>query len=493
MLPSEPAPTAVALVTIAVLLAASAVLSRVSGRAGVPLALVFLGVGMLAGERGLLGLAFNDYELTFRIGTIALVLILFDGGLNTPLAKMKSSLVPASVLATVGVVLCAAALAGCAYALGVPAPQAMLLGAVVSSTDAAAIFAALRGSGIHLKKRVGMTLEVESGLNDPMAVILTVQLTKAALTGEQVGWRIALDVTAELVVGAVVGIVVGKFAAFVLQRVHLSAGGLYPVLTVAIAFFAFGSSTLLHGSGFLSVYIAGIVVGNARIPYKGGIARVHDAIAWFSQVGMFLLLGLLSDPLRLTQVWGMGLVLGLVLTFVARPLSVIICLLPFDYPWRERLYIAWVGLRGPVPIILATYPVMAKAPGASLMFDVVFFIVVVSAVLPGATIKAVTAWTGLSSKAAPPAPALLEVTSTRLLHGNVIAFFVDKASAVSGVTIADLPFPSGAAVMLIVREDELVAPRGQVTLLPGDHIYVITRPEDEPFVNLMFGKREEID
>jgi cell volume regulation protein A len=338
-----------------------------------------------------------------------------------------------------------------------------------------------------------MTLEVESGLNDPMAVILTVQLTKVLVTGEPLGWRIGLEIVVELTVGAVVGWLVGRFGAWLLRKARLSAGGLYPVLTVALAFLAFGASTLVHGSGFLAVYVAAVIVGNAQIPYRGGIARVHDAIAWFSQVGMFLMLGLLSDPLRLTQVWGIGLVLGLALTFLARPLSVLACLAPFRYAWRERFSIAWLGLRGPVPIILATYPVMAKAPGASLMFDVVFFIVVVSAILPGATVKWVTKKAGLASTAAPPAPALLEVTSTRLLHGNVIAFFVDRASAVSGVQIADLPFPAGAAVMLIVRQDELVAPRGQVVLLPGDHIYVITRPEDEPLVNLMFGKREEID
>lgn len=492
-LPQEPTPTAVALVTVAILLAAAALLSRVSGRTGFPLALVFLGVGMLAGERGLLGLPFSDYELTFQIGTIALCLILFDGGMNTPLPHMRAQLAPSAMLATLGVVLTAATLAGFASLLGVPGPLALLIGAVVSSTDAAAVFAALRGSGLHLKKRVGMTLEMESGLNDPMAFILTVQITKAVLTGQPLTWRLAAEVVVELVVGAVVGIAVGKAGAFVLRRATLSAGGLYPVLTVSIAFLAFGASSLLHGSGFIAVYLAAVFLGNEKIPYRGGIARVHDAIAWFCQVGMFLLLGLLSDPLRLLEVAPIGLLLGAGLSFVARPLAVLLCLVGFKWSWKERLYVAWTGLRGPVPIIFATYPVMAGVPGSLLMFDVVFFIVVVSAILPGATIGALTKRVGLASNAAPTAPALLEVTSTKLLRGNVIAFFVDKASAVSGVQISDLPFPGGAAVMLIVREDELIAPRGGVVLEPGDHIYVITRPEDEPLVNLMFGKREEMD
>ncbi len=491
MSPTEPLATALFLVALGALLAASALASRFSGRVGVPFALVFLLIGVVAGSEGLGGIAFDDYGVAFRLGTLALVLILFDGGLNTPLASVREAIRPAAMLATVGVAGTAALGAVAARAVGFPWMQAFLLGAVVSSTDAAAVFSVLRNSGIHLRRRVGLVLELESGLNDPMAVILTLALTAALVEGRGPGWGALAEVPVQLLVGTAIGTGVGLAGRWVMARTRLAAAGLYPVLTTALALVAFGAPTLVAGSGFLAVYAAAVVLGNARLPYQTGIRRVHDALAWFSQVAMFLLLGLLVYPTRLASAALPGLAIGAFLTFVARPLVVGLCLAPFRYPAREVAYVGWVGLRGAVPIILATYPVLAGAEGAGRIFDVVFFIVVVNAVVPGGTVGWVTRRLRLEAAAAPPPAAVLEIASAQPLADEIMSFYVEPASAVSGSAIADLPFPPGSAVMLIVRGTELVAAKGATTLEPGDHVYVFSPPADKPFLSLLFGREEQ--
>ncbi|HUF28681.1 MAG TPA: potassium/proton antiporter [Gemmatimonadaceae bacterium] len=489
MLPTEPIPTALLLATIGVLMTLSVLFSRASGRIGVPVALLFLFIGMAAGSEGLGGLAFDDYALAFRLGTVALALILFDGGLNTPLSAVMRAIKPAAVLATFGVVGTAGMVAWAATLLGFGWPEALLLGAVVSSTDAAAVFSVLRGSGLSLKRRVSVTLELESGLNDPMAVILTIALTGALLgVGPGLGWSLVGLVATQLTIGLVLGVAIGYAAAGLLARTRLQAGGLYPVLTLAIAFLAFSVPTLMFGSGFLSVYVAAVVIGNAKLPYRGGIVRVHDAIAWFSQIMMFLVLGMLVFPRQLIEVAGAGLALALFLAFVARPLVTLICLAPFRYPMREMVYVGWVGLRGAVPIILATYPILAQAPGAQRIFNVVFFIVVVNALVPGGTVRWVTRWFDLESREPPPPPAVLEINSTQLLRGDLHSFYVDPAVAVAGMPISQVPFPPGSSILLIVRGDDLIAPKGSTILEPGDHVYLFAPPEEEGFLRLMFGR-----
>lgn len=485
----EPTATAFLLTVFGLLMGVSALFSRAAGRFGVPVALIFILLGVVGGSEGLGGIAFEDYGFTFRLGTVALVLILFDGGLNTPLASVREGLRPAAVLATVGVIGTAASMGLAAHLFGFEWKHALLLGAIVSSTDAAAVFSVLRGSGLHLKRRVGVTLELESGLNDPMAVILTTALTETLVSGEPLGWGILLGAVVQMVVGAALGLGFGYAGRLLLKRARLQAGGLYPVLTLSLAFLAFGLPTLFYGSGFLAVYVAAMLLGNEAIRYRSGLLRVHDAIAWLSQVGMFLMLGLLVFPSQLVEVTWTGLGLGLVLAFVARPLVVLLCLLPFRFPWRQTLYVGWVGLRGAVPIILATFPVLAQAPGALSIFNVVFFIVVVNALVPGATVGWVTRWLGLVSQAPPPPTATMELTSTHLLNGEVVPFYIDPASAVAGATIADLPLPESAVVTLIVRGSELVPSKGRSTLLAGDHVYVFCKEEELPLVQLLFGQQ----
>lgn len=488
---SEPFPTAWLLVVLGLLLGTSALLSRTSVRFQIPVFLLFLGLGMLAGSEGPGGIAFEDYRLSFRLGTIALVLILFDGGLNTPREALRRRAWPASVLATVGVAGTTALLAVGARLLGFSWAEALLLGAVVSSTDAAAVFSVLRGSGLRLKSRVGTTLESESGLNDPMAVILTMELTRGLMEGRLPGAGILLDILLQLLIGGVLGIAAGYAGRFLLRWSRLPAGGLYPVLTLAVAFLAFGLPTVLNGSGFLAVYLAAVVLGHGDVPYRSGLVRFHDAAAWCGQVTMFLVLGLLVFPSRLLEVAGTGLILGLVLAVFARPLVVAPILLLFRYPLREVTFISWVGLRGAVPIILATFPVLERVSGAERLFDVVFFMVVASALVPGGTVAWLARRMGLAAEEVPPARAVLEITSTQVMEGEVASFYVDPALPVAGAAIADIPFPPRAAVMLIVRGSELVAPRGDVTFQPGDHVHLFCRKEDRPFIELLFGRPEE--
>jgi cell volume regulation protein A len=487
----EPLPTAIALTAVAVLLGVSALGSRASGRLGIPFALLFLLVGMAAGSEGLGRIHFEDYQLTFRVGTVALVMILFDGGLNTELRSLRAVIAPAALLATAGVAGTALLTALGARALGSSWGHALLVGAIVSSTDAAAVFSTLRGAGVGVKARLAHLLEVESGGNDPMAVILTLTVTSALASGGAWSAWVPVEIVLQLAVGIAAGVGIGLGGRLLLGRVRLAASGLYPVLTIAIALLAFGAPTLLRGSGFVAVYAAAIVLGSGDVPYLPGLRRVHDSIAWFSQVSMFLLLGLLAFPSRVAAVAGPGLALGLFLALVARPLVVTLLLLPFRFPAREVTFVAWVGLRGAVPVMLATFPVLAGVEGASRVFDLVFFVVVVSAVVQGTTIRALARWLGIQAPLTPAPRAVLEVLSTQALRGEVVSYYVEAASAVAGSRISELPIPDGSAVMLVVRGRELVAARGRTVLHPGDHVYVFTTPPEKPFVQLLFGREEE--
>jgi cell volume regulation protein A len=488
---SEPLGIALLLTIAGVLIAASVLFSRASHRAGLPIVLLFLVVGMLAGSEGIGQIAFGDYRLAFRLGTLALALILFDGGLNTPLSGLRRTWGPAGLLATIGVALTAGLLAIPAHLWGLAWPQALVLGAIVSSTDAAAVFSVLRGSGLQLKRRVGTTLELESGLNDPMAIILTITLTANLLEPGQASVLGGIgEVLLQLTIGGTLGVGIGLGGRWLLARFPLPTGGLYPALTLSLALLAFGVTTLLHGSGFLAVFVAGMVLGDGPLPYKSGLLRVHDALAWLSQIGMFLILGLLIYPSELLEVAGPGLGLALLLAFIVRPLVVWLCLLPFEYPWRETLYIGWVGLRGAVPIVLAIYPVLVGAAGGDRIFHIVFFIVVASAIAPGGTVAWVTRRLGLQSSEPPAPQAVLAIESRLPLEDQLMSFYVDEALVVSGASLEDLDFPDGSSVTLIVRGNRLIPPKGSTILQPGDHVYVLAQAEDRGLIQLMFGRPE---
>jgi potassium/hydrogen antiporter len=484
----EPRATAIALLVVGLVLAACVLSTRLAARTGVPVFLVFVLLGLVAGQDGLGGIAFDDYAMAFRVGYGALVLILFDAGLNTPVSTFRKYLAPSLVLATIGVVVTAGLVAIVAHASGFAWTEALLLGAIVSSTDAAAVFSVLKTGGVELRERVGATLEVESGLNDPMAVLLTTALTGALVAGHAPEWTAMGSVLVELVVGAIVGVALGWATRHGLTRLQLPVTALYPVLTLGVAFLIFGAATLVHGSGFLAVYVAGMMIGDARLPYRAALARIHDFTAWAGQVGMFVMLGLLASPARVMTVALPGLAIGLFVALVARPLAVLLCLVPFRYKRREIAYVGWVGLKGAVPIVLACIPILARAQGAEKIFDVVFFAVVVSAALQGSTVRLATKWLRAGKGVSTAHRAVLEITATRPVGAELLSYDVHAASAVCGVTLADIPFPESAAVMLVVRGDELLPARGPTELLPGDVVYVFCRSEDRPEIDLFFGR-----
>ncbi|MEB2284685.1 MAG: K+/H+ antiporter [Polyangiaceae bacterium UTPRO1] len=488
---SEPHNTALFMVIVGALIAVSALFSRTFDRLGVPIVLLFLLLGMVGGSEGIGGLEFANHAVAMRLGTIALVLILFDGGLNTTIASIREVFFPATLMATLGVAVTAGLLAVAARGLGLAWPEALLLGAVVSSTDAAAVFAVLRGGSLHLKPRVGRTIEIESCINDPMALVLTMTMIEWMTGSRPLGWRLVLDVPVQLAVGAGVGIGMGRLGVVALLRVRLPTVGLYPALTLAFAFVAFGAATMLHGSGIMAVYAAAVVLGNTPIPYRSGLTRIHDALAWLSQISMFLMFGLLVNPSELLEVAGAGVALAVFLALVARPLAVWPCLRPFGYPAKELFYVSLIGIRGAVPIILATFPALAGVEGAARVFNLVFFIVVASAIFPGAAIRTLTRRLGLDAPTPPAPTAVLEINARIPLHGDLMSFFIDQRTAVSGAPLSEIEFPEGASVVLVVRGDDLIAARGDTVLKPGDHVYLFSRPQDRAWIQLYFGAPEE--
>lgn len=466
--------------------------SKFAARLGMPVLVLFLGVGMLAGSEGVGGIAFEDYDLANGIGTLALAVILFDGGLRTSLRAVSAAWRPALALSTVGVML-TAALTGlaAAWALGLPLLHGLLLGGIVGSTDAAAVFSVLRASRLKLPERLAATLEIESGSNDPMAIFLTVGLIGVITGTADSAGALGLLFVLQFGVGALAGLGVGRLAAWTINRINLDAAGLYPILAAAFGIFAFGLAAVLGGSGFLAVYLAGIVLGNSEIVFRRGIALFHDAAAWLGQIILFVMLGLLSFPSRLLAVAGEGLLVALVLIFLARPIAVALSMLPFRFAPKEVTFLSWVGLKGAVPITLATFPLMAGVEGSAVLFNVVFFVVLVSAVTQGWSLPAVAKWLGLAEPADPEPPLSVEINALRHVDGEIVDYTVAPSARAAGQPLRDLTVPDGVLVTLIVRGTEVIMPRGATTLRPGDHVFVTLRSRLKPVVDRLFDPYAE--
>ncbi len=373
--------------------------SRASNRFGIPLTLIFLGVGMLAGSDGLGGIEFEDYELTYDFGAMALGCILFAGGLHTDMRIFRKGVAPAAVMSTIGVALVAFFTALCAHLLGFPWLQALTFGAILSSTDASAVFSLFQD--LPLKENVAATIEVESGLNDPMAALLTLSMTSLVMGKPFAFWPALLLLGKGLGLGALVGLGVGYVGKTLLRRTKPTNWALYPVMTLAIGMLAFGCAIIFEGSGFLAAYICGLVIGNADIPAKKSIQEVHSSISWLAQISMFLILGLLVFPARLPHVAVQSILIALFIAFIARPAAVMLCLAFSGHDRKERLFISWIGLRGAMPIILAMVPVLALSgdPDATEMaldtFNCVFFVVLVGSIIPGVTVRPMARRLGL--------------------------------------------------------------------------------------------------
>lgn len=466
--------------------------SKFSSRIGLPVLVLFLMVGMLAGSDGPGRIDFDNYTLAHGIGTVCLAVILFDGGLRTSRRAFRAVFGPAITLATAGVLI-TTLLTGwvASWLLDVPILEGLLIGAIVGSTDAAAVFAVLRGQGVTLKKRLSATLEVESGSNDPMAIFLTVGILEVLLGEMTFGLEMLWFLIVQALVGIAAGLIVGRAAVFTINRVDLDAAGLYPILTAAGGLFAYGAAATLGGSGFLAVYLAGLVIGNERLVFQRGILLFHDGAAWLAQIAMFVMLGLLVYPTQLLDVAFEGLIVAGVLIFIARPIAVGLLLPWFGYNFRELVFVSWVGLKGAVPIVLATYPLMLGLEDAGLLFHVVFFAVLVSAVLQGWTMPPIARWLRLHTTPPPRAPVALEITSLRDVDGDIVEYTVAPGTLAAGRHVRDLRLPDGAVVAMLVREREIIPPRGSTLVQVEDHVFLVMRPGVRPLVDRVFRPREE--
>jgi potassium/hydrogen antiporter len=458
------------------LLTAGLLASLVAVRVRVPSLVLFLGVGMLVGSDGFGWLPFDDYEMAQTIGIVALALILFEGGLTAGFIEIRPVIAPAAALATIGTLLTAAITAVAAMALfGLSLLEGLLVGAILSSTDGAAIFALLRGS--TLRRRLARTLEGESGLNDPVAVLLVIGFIAWI---EQPGYGIedmALLFVEEIVIGLAAGALVGWLAVQGFRRARLVTPGLYPVASLATAGLAFGLADTLHGSGFLAVYLAGLALGSAPIPAKRTVTSFHDGLGWVAQLSMFLTLGLLVFPADLLDIALQGAVLAVVVVVVARPVAAAVATAGFGFSPGERLVLGWAGLKGAVPVVLATFPLIEEVPDAVLYFNVVFFVVLLSTLLQGTTFEGLAQRLGLTtSEPALPRP-LAEAGTIRRLGAEILEYPVAPGDAIAGHRVRDLGLPREAVVNVIVRDDEAIPPRGSTRLREGDQVHVLMREE----------------
>jgi cell volume regulation protein A len=472
----------------AALLLLAILASAVSYRIGIPLLLVFLAVGMLAGEDGPGGIVFNDAGIAYTVGSVALAVILLVGGLNTRAESFRAGLRPALVLATVGVLItCVIAGLFAAWILDFGVLEGMLIGAVAGSTDAAAVFALLHAKGLALKQRVSATLEIESGSNDPMAVFLTVALLELITGGHGApGWETLGFFAVQMGLGVVTGIGGGRLLVWLTHRLHLERG-MYPMLIFAGGLALYGLTTVMGGSGFLAIYLAGVVIGNRSPREARNIVEVHNGFAWLAQIAMFLMLGLLATPRDLVDHAPAALAISVVLMFVARPLAVWLCLVPFRFPWREQAFIAWVGLRGAVPIILALFPLLAGMPEAKTILDVAFFVVLVSLTLQGWTIPVLARKLRLQ---VPPAPSPDERLDLEAAPDGRHAFFGFRLAANAhavGLGAHQLPLPGGARTVAVLRGGESLTPEAAGILGPGDLLYVLAREEDSAALGELFA------
>lgn len=466
--------------------------SKFSARIGMPVLVLFLGLGMLAGSEGIGGIAFEDYTFANSIGSVALALILFDGGLRTSLRSVRLAWRPALFLSTVGVFL-TSVLTGFAasWVLGIPIMHGMLLGGIVGSTDAAAVFSILRTSGLKLPERLASTLEVESGSNDPMAIFLTVGLIGLIMEATVSAGGLVSIFFVQFGVGALFGIGIGYGGAWAVNRVNLDYPGLYPVLVLALGLLAFGAAAVLGGSGFLAVYIAGIVLGNSSLVSRNSIFLFHDAAAWIGQIVLFVMLGLLVFPSRLADVAWEGLLVALVLIFVARPIAVLASTFPFHFAYKELLFLSWVGLKGAVPITLATFPLLAGMEGGGLIFNVVFFVVLVSAVTQGWSLPMVARKLNLGRMSDPIAPLSVEINALRSVDGEIVEYRVPPTSIVVGKALRNLALPYEVTVTLVVRDMEVIMPRGRTVLMAGDLVFIAMRARLKPLMDCLFNSCAE--
>ena len=461
------------------LLLASIFAGKTSYKFGVPTLLLFLGIGMISGSEGIAGIHFDNPQYAQFIGIVSLNFILFSGGLDTNITSVKPILREGITLSTLGVFLTAFSLGTFVWFItDLTIYESLLLGSIVSSTDAAAVFSILRSKSLALKTNLRPTLELESGSNDPMAYVLTISFLSLVVNQDQELWTLIPLFLQQMILGTLLGFGFGKISKLLINKIKLDFEGLYPVLVIALMFITFSSTEFFGGNGFLAIYICAVYLGNQDIIHKKSILKFFDGLAWLMQIVLFLTLGLLVFPSHVFEVFGIGLVISLFLIFVARPLSVFISLAPFKMKNRRRLYISWVGLRGAVPIVFATYPLIAGIEKAEMIFNIVFFISVTSVLIQGTTLSLVAKWlhVALPEKAKPMGATdmlLSDQPKTLMQEINI-----DENSAIIGKKIVDLGFPKNAIITMIKRDDKYITPNGSTVINLNDALIILyDKPE----------------
>jgi len=450
--------------------------SLLAGRLRIPGLLLFLSLGMIVGSDGLGLVHFDDYQLARDIGIVALAVILYEGGLTTNFAQLRPVIAPGASLSVFGTLLTGIITGfAAAWLFGLSTLEGMLIGSIVASTDVAAIFALLRGSGMQPK--LARLLEGEAGSNDPVAILLVIGFIEWITTPDYGVWNMVLLFVQQICIGVGVGLALGWAAIRMLRRVELPTLGLYPVAALTAAALAFGVADVLKGSGFLAVYIVGLIIGSTTIPAKRTVISFHAGLAWVAQLGVFLMLGLLVFPAQLPSIAVEGTLLALILCFVARPVASLITTAPWHFTWQERVVLGWAGLRGAVPVVLATFPVIAGIPGSQEFFDIVFFGVVLSLLIQGSTFEPLARRLGLVVKQPALPEPIAEIGVIRGLGAEVVDYPVGHDHAVVGQRVRDLMLPREAVVNVIVRGDEAIPPRGSTIVRAGDHLHILVRRE----------------
>ncbi|MBY0290258.1 MAG: potassium/proton antiporter [Mycobacteriaceae bacterium] len=450
-------------------LLASIVATRAASRVGLPSLLLFLGVGVIVGEDGL-GLQFDNYLLADHLGTVALAVILVEGGLTTRFSDIRKVLAPAGALATIGVaVSTAVTAAGAHLLLGIDWQLAVLLGAVVSITDAAAVFSVLRV--VPLPRRVKGLLEAESGFNDAPTVILVLMFSVTPL--ELSAGHALAQVVYELVAGAAIGLGCGFLGSIALRRIALPASGLYPLATFGFGMVAFAAAGSAHASGFLAAYLAAVVLANTGLPHRAATRSFAEGLGWLAQIGLFVLLGLLVDPSDLGAELAAGIVIGLVLLLIARPVSVFASLIWFRIPWREQVFISWAGLRGAVPIVLATFPIVGGVPDSIRILNIVFILVVVYTLVQGPSLHFLAHRLGLIPKEA-TRELQVEAAPLDVLDAELLTMTVQDPSRLHNVTVLELRLPDPSVITLIIRDGHTFVPQPDTRIEIGDELLIVT-------------------
>ncbi|MFC1501110.1 potassium/proton antiporter [Elusimicrobiota bacterium] len=477
---------------ISILLIVSILASKISYRLGVPALLLFLFIGMLAGSEGIGGIVFKSFWFAQFIGIGALIFILFSGGLETDWEKVKPTLSKGIALSTIGVLITAGLVGWFAiYILGFSLLQGLLLGAIVSSTDAAAVFSVLRSKKVSLAGQLKPLLELESGSNDPMAVFLTLGFIGLIINPQATVVNMALMFILQMSIGAIVGFGMGKAIVFVLNKLKLEYDGLYPVLTIGLIVFTYSIATVLQGNGFLAVYITGLILGNTNFVNKKSLVHFHGGLAWLMQITMFLSLGLLVVPSHIVPVVGVGLLVSMFLMFIARPVSVFFTLFPAKISFKQKVLISWVGLRGSVPIILATFPLIAGIKGSEIIFNMVFFIVLTSALLQGSTIPFVAKLLKVDAPFKKKQKYPIEFDDMQGTGTRLEDFTVGFSSKVVGKSVLEIGLPDDSLITLIARNDDFVVPGGKTIIEEGDVLLVLVNDDNLALVQqILFAQKK---